>query len=950
MRVGVAFFLVALLLVSAVTVNANQFGTEAQCVTIGSDGREYPGHGPQRDPVGDDWIMYDNGEPSGLIVGRSYWSKVTFTPVSTFRLQAIHVLPLNQGPNNDESMQVRVYSEDQDNNGLVELLYETTIDEVNEFANDAEHVILLEEDEFVEFDANESFTIMYDAPGGPYNAGQNGAGWWNIYDGANNGRRSFYNVIDDFGDEPSDSHDDWIDLNGDLILRANGTYLDAFIDLELIALYNENDNWLVIPESEQIFTVDVMNNGDDVEFSVVTFQVMNLDGDVVWDNQVIVDAIGEGDEVSVSAEEAWTVPADLGNYQVWCIVEAEDDANDENNQAALDQVACNPYSEEDIDQWISFTDGTVETSTAWNEDSGWAVAFHHPGEGYDPIQLDAFRVQVWVEADAEIELDFNIHILDLEARLVTPIWVGTATTTGQGEDLLGGTVEWVEVSPEWEDEELNFCGVGKAFMVTYFYDNETRFPQDTDPPFAGTNSIMPSAHLNTQDDGQGYGFSNSGDYPIEAQISKFDGVIPGKHLEITPEAIDFGFNLELNTDYVIEAEFASVGSEDVNVSNIRISPTLNGIVTVEPSRDIDIPAGQSVVVTITFNASEDIMSDTQLLVSNDTEDAQIRWPFMASTGGAPGAHLETAEMDLDLGYNLAMNEDHVIVGTLTANGDEAVHVNTIMIPEEFANMITVDPAGDFDIESGASTEVTFTFNTAEEIEITTFIEVDNTSADSDVGWNFHAASIPMPPMMEVDPEELMFGVDLVENEDYVIDATISSTGDEALVIEGFTIPEGMGDFVTLTFEGDLPITLDPEATLAVTATFNGAEVGNIDDNIIIVNNSVNMADFEWHVRGSVFPDDVTEAPVVPAYYGLSQNYPNPFNPLTTIDFSLGQSGDVTLGVFDLSGRQVLEAVNAYMPAGSHSVEINMADLSAGTYLYRLHSGEFTSTMKMVLMK
>ncbi|MBT7619085.1 MAG: hypothetical protein HN590_17555, partial [Calditrichaeota bacterium] len=160
MRVGVAFFLVALLLVSAVTVNANQFGTEAQCVTIGSDGREYPGHGPQRDPVGDDWIMYDNGEPSGLIVGRSYWSKVTFTPVSTFRLQAIHVLPLNQGPNNDESMQVRVYSEDQDNNGLVELLYETTIDEVNEFANDAEHVILLEEDEFVEFDANESFTIM----------------------------------------------------------------------------------------------------------------------------------------------------------------------------------------------------------------------------------------------------------------------------------------------------------------------------------------------------------------------------------------------------------------------------------------------------------------------------------------------------------------------------------------------------------------------------------------------------------------------------------------------------------------------------------------------------------------------------------------------------------------------------------------------------------------------
>ncbi len=947
MRVGVVFFLVALLVVSALPVNANPFGTEARCVTIGSDGFEFPGPGPQRDPVGDDWITYDNGEPAGLIVGRSYWSKVTFTPVSTFRLQAIHCLPLNQGPNNDESMQVRVYSENQDDNGLEELLYEMVIDEVNEF--DEEHVILLEEDEFIEFEANESFTIMYDAPGGPYNVGQNGAGWWNIYDGANNANRSFYNTINDFGDEPSDDHDDWTPLNGDLILRANGTYLEAFIDLELVELYNEDENWLMLPGTDQTFTVDVINNGDDVEFSVITFQVMDLEGEVLWDNQVVVDEIGEGDEVSVSSEEPWSTPEDVGNYQVWCFIEAEDDANAENDQASLDQVVIDP--DNNPDQWIGFVDGSVETTTAWNEDSGWAVAYHHPGEDYEWIQIDAFRVQVYVEEDAEIELEFAIHILDLEARLVTPIWMGTAMTTGEGEAMFGGIVEWVEVIPEWENENDNSCEPGKAFMVTYFYDEETRFPQDTDPPFAGTNAIMPSAHLNTQDDGQGYGFSNSGDYPIEAQISWFDGVRPGPHLEITPLELDFGYNLELNTDYVIEAEFAATGDEMVTVSNIRISPTLNGIVTVEPRQNIEIPPGESTIVTVTFNTAEDITSETQLLVSSNWQDnAQFRWPFMASTSGAPGAHLETAEADLELGYNLALNEDHTIVGTLTASGDEAVHVNSIMIPQEYADYITADPAGDFDIDAGASAEVTFTFNTAEEIDVTTFIAVDNTSSDENVGWNFHAASIPAPPWMGLDPAELLFGYELVANEDYAIDATITSEGDEALVIEGFTVPEGMGDYVTLAYEGDLPITIEPGASLVVTATFNGAEDGNIDDNIIIVNNSVNMADYEWHVQGSLFGESVNEAPVHPAFYGLSQNYPNPFNPITSIDFSLGKAGDVQLGVFDLSGRQVLEAVNAYLPAGSHSVEINMGDLSAGTYLYRLHSADFTSTKKMVLMK
>lgn len=950
MRVGVAFFLAALLIASALPVNANPFGTEARCVTLGSDGNEYPGSGPLRDPVGDDWITYDNGEAAGLIAGGgAYWSKVTFTPVSTFQLQAIHVLPLNQGPNTDDPMQVRVYSENQNNHGLVDMLYEFVIEQVNPWAQNCEHVIELEEDDYIRFEANESFTIMYDSPGGDYTPGEEGTGWWNLYDGANNGRRSFYTVINAFGGEPPAAHNVWNGVN-DLILRANGTYLDAFIDLELTELYNADDNWLLLPGSEQTFTTDILNNGDDVEFSVVTFQVMNLDGDIVWDNQVVVDEIAEGDEVSISSDVAWEVPDVVGSYHVWCFIEVEDDANDENNQAGLDQVIINPDT--DPDQWISFVDGTVENSTAWNEDSGWAVAFHHPGEGYRPMQLNAFRVQIQVAANAEVELEFAIHILDLEARQVIPIWQGTATTTGQGEAMFGGFVEWVEVVPEWDDPEIAYeCTPGKAIMVTYFYDAETRFPQDTDPPFAGTNTVMPWANMSTQDDGGGYNFSNSGDYPIEAQLGWFDGPIRGKHLAISPDELDFGFNLELNTDYVIQAEFTSTGTDTLTVSRVRVSPTLQAYVTVDPAGQFEIASGEMAVVTVTFNAAEDVTAATQLLISSDSEDnANIVWPFRASTAPEPGGHLETAEMSLDLGYNLAMNEDHVIVGTLNATGDEAIHINAIVVPEEIAGYLTVDPAGDFDIEAGASAEVTFTFNTAEEIDVTAFIGVDNTSLDEGIGWTFHAATVPMPPMIMVDPENLMFGFELEPNTDYTIDAMIYSEGEEDLMIQGFTVPEEFGDFITLTYEGDLPITLAADASLAVAVTFNGADIANLDGDIVIVNNSANHPNFEWHLRASLFPEAVNEAPIYPAFYGLSQNYPNPFNPVTTVEFSIGLTGNVELGIFDLSGRRVLDVLNAYMPAGSHSVEINASELPAGSYLYRLHSGDFTSTRKMVLMK
>ncbi|HCI70816.1 MAG TPA: hypothetical protein DHV30_09570, partial [Balneola sp.] len=80
------------------------------------------------------------------------------------------------------------------------------------------------------------------------------------------------------------------------------------------------------------------------------------------------------------------------------------------------------------------------------------------------------------------------------------------------------------------------------------------------------------------------------------------------------------------------------------------------------------------------------------------------------------------------------------------------------------------------------------------------------------------------------------------------------------------------------------------------------------------------------------------------------NYPNPFNPTTEINFSLPESGEVSLKVYDMLGREVSTIVSSQMSAGTHSVTFDASFLSSGIYIYRLTSGSTTITKRMTLIK
>jgi hypothetical protein len=92
---------------------------------------------------------------------------------------------------------------------------------------------------------------------------------------------------------------------------------------------------------------------------------------------------------------------------------------------------------------------------------------------------------------------------------------------------------------------------------------------------------------------------------------------------------------------------------------------------------------------------------------------------------------------------------------------------------------------------------------------------------------------------------------------------------------------------------------------------------------------------------------------IPIEFKLYQNYPNPFNPITTIkyDIPVGTRHGVfvQLKIYDITGREVF-GINEYKQAGSYSVTFDGTNFASGLYLYRIESGNFVETKKMVLIK
>lgn len=133
----------------------------------------------------------------------------------------------------------------------------------------------------------------------------------------------------------------------------------------------------------------------------------------------------------------------------------------------------------------------------------------------------------------------------------------------------------------------------------------------------------------------------------------------------------------------------------------------------------------------------------------------------------------------------------------------------------------------------------------------------------------------------------------------------------------------------------------------------GFPVGNFDINSLVFTNNYFVAGSSGQ---SVWRRSNNEIGIqtisnnIPSEFKLLQNYPNPFNPSTQIQFDLQKSAFVKLIVYDVLGKEVAQLVNEDLRAGSYSVDWNAGKYPSGVYFYKILSGDYSATKRMVLLK
>jgi Secretion system C-terminal sorting domain len=186
----------------------------------------------------------------------------------------------------------------------------------------------------------------------------------------------------------------------------------------------------------------------------------------------------------------------------------------------------------------------------------------------------------------------------------------------------------------------------------------------------------------------------------------------------------------------------------------------------------------------------------------------------------------------------------------------------------------------------------------------------------------------------------MYG--LVNSFDYSLDIDFATRINKGEIVLGNTVDSD----VLLVYEANQKRTVSQNC-LVVQA---GSEP-SVNERKKLFKNAV-----RWLLYGSVGIKNISSN--IPSGYSLSQNYPNPFNPRTIIRFQVsngfpvGTSGNdkVVLKVYDMMGREVQTLVNESLKPGTYETTFDGSNLSSGTYFYKLITGGFSETKRMMLIK
>ncbi len=221
---------------------------------------------------------------------------------------------------------------------------------------------------------------------------------------------------------------------------------------------------------------------------------------------------------------------------------------------------------------------------------------------------------------------------------------------------------------------------------------------------------------------------------------------------------------------------------------------------------------------------------------------------------------------------------------------------------------------------------------------------------------------PVDPALMVSPVKVIYeGVTFAGN------TSLSLLGIGPPPPGGFTFGDSPVFYdlsTTASYEGTVTVCISydesdfsvPESELKV-LHYNGTSWDDVTTSLdtnanILCGATVSLSPFAiaWSTGPTAVPEQI------PAQFALHPCAPNPFNPNTTIRYDVPSNGArVAITIFDVAGRRVRALVDGARPAGQQRVSWDGRDdagrtVASGVYFYRMSSGSFTQTRKMVLLK
>ncbi len=151
-------------------------------------------------------------------------------------------------------------------------------------------------------------------------------------------------------------------------------------------------------------------------------------------------------------------------------------------------------------------------------------------------------------------------------------------------------------------------------------------------------------------------------------------------------------------------------------------------------------------------------------------------------------------------------------------------------------------------------------------------------------------------------------------------------------------------------QNNLPVSQNSYQWIVPEITTNSAKIRVLQDN-----SGTDYEDISGDFTIIITVLDVEENTEVPGKFHLYSNFPNPFNSSTTIHYILFKPSQISVMIYDLLGREIIQLEDGIKDVGEHLIKWDGLSSSgnsvgAGTYLYQVRAGQFTQTRKMLLLR